>query len=938
MDEHNVDWSKVRRLEIHVGDEKKIVEQDGDSLCLRGLDPDEVNIRLAQYGDSLEMLRICSGDLSGLSFPEGLQVLDLSGMTLATLPESIRKLKKLKKLDLSHTHIGQLPKWLPELGLPFSREWLSSGIILYGAETDGVDMSIFDQSQEVIHQWFGKRNEQYEVPLNEIKVIFLGNGDVGKTHTIARLMKDGEKHCDSFTGGSPPGIAISDQTYTIDGQDIQVHFWDFGGQDILYSMHRMFMTERAIYVVMVDARTENCGAQATEWLDTIKSFAGDAPVLLAVNKIDQNSNASLDKRGLMEKYENLKQIIYMSALCDEPEEFNSKFTASMVELIRQSDVPKMKWPKKWKQVKDALQHMTGSYIRSREYEKICRDCEVDSVGDSLLKWFNDLGVCFHHEDKPLQDYVVLHPEWITNAVYTILFNKRNAVRNGLIPLEEIFDLLTSERSRQVTPGILYTWQDMGYILGVVRRFGLSYSVDAEHEFFPILCSENSSAVAKEYANYEDALEFHMEFPYLPNNVLHRLMVERYRELDSDNVWLTGARFRRLGSGLSAVVHINDNRMRFYVRSENRLHVPNTYLHELVGSVERICRELKLEIGRRLVIYKERGKSTEIDHETLVYFQETGKSAIYSREFRKMVSIEDILGQSFHQIEHEKEMLLTDMAKACMQMQETRLMHSASENDRNTELRDALRAMGYLVVDQSFSRPSHDGKHAGEMDFVLYRDVGQPWAVCEGFRIRNTADMRNWNNNLSRLLTNYNASGLPIGFLICYVDCGMEQYHKLWSHFNEHMRQHDPRYGRRMDDYAHVFPLKEMTEYLRVARCSYDIGGIAITIYHYFVFMGEQSDAALSRKENLRTQWEKAIEEAANLRTSLTRERQAREAAEKAARSARIELEQMISDVQQKDEALRIREEMAAALNEVSQRADEKQKRQQPFGVSISSPK
>ena len=180
--------------------------------------------------------------------------------------------------------------------------------------------------------------------------------------------------------------------------------------------------------------------------------------------------------------------------------------------------------------------MEEPYVRSREYEKLCRECDVEKNGELLLNWCNDLGVCYRREDRRLKDYVILRPEWITNAVYTILSNKWDRVRNGILPLEDIFDLLTSEKSRQVLKNIPYSWSDMDYILGVVRRFSLSYAVDENQEFFPMLCSEKSSEVVKDYVNRADVLEFHMEFPYLPNNVLHRLMVELRRDLDLGHVW------------------------------------------------------------------------------------------------------------------------------------------------------------------------------------------------------------------------------------------------------------------------------------------------------------------------------------------------------------------------------------------------------------------
>lgn len=773
-----------------------------------------------------------------------LERLSLFGQTPTDLPERIRGLKELKKLDLRNVVLTELPDWLLEMNLPFTREIYSDGIQLSEKTVKGMDMSIFDQSQEDILRWFKERKKQGDTPLNEIKVVFLGEGEVGKTHTIDRLLKDGAVIDESSTGGSTPGIAITDKTYPIDGQDVQVHFWDFGGQDILYSMHRMFMTDRTIYVVMVDARKENCGTQAAEWLDTIKSFAGNAPVLLAVNKIDQNDNPTLDRRGLVEKYPNLNKVIYMSALTDDPGTFNEKFTQSIVELIQQSDVPKMKWPKKWKRVKEELQSMTEPYIRSREYGQICRKCEVDTGGEGLLNWCNDLGVCFCRQDDRLKDYVILRPDWITNAIYAILFNKRDQVRNGLIDLHEIYRLLNSDETRRVFSDIRYEWADMNYVLDVVRKFTLSYQVDGDTEFFPMLCSADSSPVVKEYAEAADALEFHMEFAPLPSNILHRLMVERYSELDTDNVWLTGARFCQQDTKLSAVVRKDGNRLKIHVRSDDPNHAANTYLSVIAGSVERICNSLKLEICKKLVVYKENDKRVEFDYEDLLFAQEIGDTLIPCRELQKRVSLENILKQSGHSADKAQAKLMADLVSCCEMLQDDNTTWDKSEDERTTYIRNLLRAKGYIANDQSRGGISAgEGEQAGELDLDIRLDNNERLTIFEALNLNGSAESYKnyWNAHLDKLLDNYNATGCPILFHVTYLSCAKSTFAKHCAVFEDHVRCYHPE-GFSLTSERPTDPLTKRGirhgGFLRVMECVYDCGGIPMTVYHFFVRIGE----------------------------------------------------------------------------------------------------
>lgn len=777
--------------------------------------------------------------LTGVELPANLQELDLCYTNLTSLPNTIKGLKKLRRLNLSGLKLKELPEWLPELGMPFTRNWYRNGILLNNTTVEGVDMSIFDRSQEDILRWFEARKKQDDTPLNEIKVVFLGNGDVGKTHTIARLMKDGAKPDESFTGESTPGIAIDHKSYRIDGQDIQVHFWDFGGQDILFPMHRMFMTERTIYVVMVDARSESRGSQAREWLDTVNSFAKKAPVMLVVNKLDQNPGATLDERGLRDAYPNLEEILFMSAKKLGKQAFNKTFTAKLRELIRRSEWPKKTWPKNWKRVKDALRDMDKPYIRGERYAEICRECNAEEDGVTVLNWCNDLGVCFCRQEDELKDYVILNPNWITNAIYTIIFNKQDTVHNGLISHKEIFGILNSDSSKKVHREISYPWGDMHYILDVVRKFDLSYPADPKNEFFPILCSENSTEVVPEYANAADTLEFHMKFGYLPNNVLHRLMVDRYAELDRDNVWLTGARFRQIDTGLSAVVKFEDKVLKIYVRSSNPLHAPNTYLSVLSGSIDLICHELKLPQTKKRLVYKCGGKQDVFDYERLLKMYARKKETEYSEELDMDIPIVDILNQFAPDEVTEQERLVWELVQLCAEMQRNSHYWGTKENTRNTYLRDGLGHMGYIVKDQTLQGISGGGGSEGELDLDIRKFPGISWTICEALRVKGVGKS-DWNAHLNKLLKNYNSNGLRFLVLVTYVDVTRDRFTEVVKGFKDHIREYEPDGFRLVDNSFHYYSAEpwKSYQYIRTTRCAYICGDYKPTVYHIFVRIGE----------------------------------------------------------------------------------------------------
>ena len=607
------------------------------------------------------------------------------------------------------------------------------------------------------------------------------------------------------------------------------------------------MTERTIYVVMVDARNESKNNQAREWLDTVKSFAGDAPVLLVVNKTDQNPGVTVDENALTGEYPNLKEVIYLSAKDFGTQEFNKKFTNAMLELIQESEWPKQRWPKTWKKVKDALQNLKTPYIRSDDYEKICRDCGLEKGCESLLNWCNDLGVCFCRQDFRLKDYVILRPEWITNAIYTILFNRRDTVRNGMITQEDIDALLRNDGKQpkkvlRVKGNIRYSHQDTTYVLDVVRKFHLSYQVDRDTEFFPMLCSENSSTVVQEYAEQKDTLEFHMEFEYLPNNVLHRLMVERWNELDLNNVWRTGARFRQQDVALSAVVKIENNVLKIYVRSSNpTLHAPNTYLSVIEGSIDRICKDLKLEISKKWLIYKVGGKQHPFDYKELLQMLDDGMETAYAagldRPYRNP-KIEEILKQLAPAEVTEQERLLEHLVKICADLQATKLYWGTHEDIRNTFLATVLRYLPYTVMDQTRRGISSTGKSDGELDLDIRKFKDVSWTICEALRIHD-GSKTDWNGHLDKLMINYNPNGLRFLILLTYVDDVNNRFDSIWKDYKSHIRDYAPNGFQVVPNSFHHYTAGSWTgnHCIQTARCEYIRGDYQPIVYHIFVRMG-----------------------------------------------------------------------------------------------------
>ena len=795
-------------------------------------------------------------ELHGLEHLQQLTELDLSRCSsLVELPGGIRELKSLRHLNLSRMKLKTLPDWLPEIADGFdvttfslSHGWLKANVRLYETTVEDMeDLSIFKQPYEVVAEWFKNRSLGKTRTLNEIKVVFLGDGEAGKSHTIARLMNDGGEP-KGYTDQSTPGIVIKHKPYTHDGRDFQVHYWDFGGQEIMHSMHRIFLTNRTMYVVLLNARDDTQGDRAHYWLQNIQSFAPGAPVLLVLSKIDQNPKASVDKRTFRSKYPGLTQIVRLSALKDSMDQFNEKFKEVLLQEIVKTRYLDSQWPISWIRVKERLENMKSHFILGDEYRRICRECQLDNVELSMLQYFNDLGVSFcfcGEEDYELEDHVILRPDWITNGLYIILFNQLVGAKNGLIPHKSIYRLLRSAHCnpdiRCTLPGARYDRPgDIEYVLGVMQKFDLSFTDGKKNEFIPMLCQQDSTVDIHYYEKDAETLEFRMEFEYLPDNLLHRLMVERHRELDMDKVWRKGAKFHLSELGLTAVVVIDGGVLRFFIQHTDPMHRPNTYLAMLKANVDRIVEKMGIKAPECKLVYKVHGERAVFGYDRLLKLHARGRKEEYCEALDEDFLITDILNQSAPAASEDLNILLEGMISACLHLQGNPNYRGWNENGRNCVVRDSLGDKGYIVLDQSLRGTSASGKSYGELDLLIQREANRPWALCEALIAEGYT--HKWNEHLDKLLNEYNPHGLSTLFLLTYVDCEKSKFDDIWQKYKQHILADNPKSFIRKPDSVSL-DLNSSYEQIKIARCSYLRSSYEPVVYHIFVQMAPKPQDA-----------------------------------------------------------------------------------------------
>lgn len=458
--------------------------------------------------------------------------LAIDGNPLRSLPPEIGRLRKLKILNLQTNQLESLP---------FEIKQLTNLKILSLKDTKlPIPPEILwkpDEPQKIIDYYINLKTNRSK-PLNEAKVLIVGQGSVGKTSLVKRLIEDSFDPQQNKT----EGIDIKSWHLPIDDQEVQLNIWDFGGQEIMHATHQFFLTKRSLYLLVLDARQGEDENRLEYWIKIIQSFGGDSPVIIVGNKVDQHP-LDIDRRGLQNKYKTIKAIVESS--CQ-----SGKGIEPLKELI-QSEIAKLEHvfnqlPLTWFEVKTKLEKMDRDYITYEDYERLCENENVtEEISQrTLIGFLHDLGVVLNFQDDPrLEDTHVLNPEWVTNGVYKILNDRQLIIDNkGILSRQDLKRILDRKK---------YPHNKHIFIINMMRKFELCFALDGSDDkrfLIPDLLPKEEPYTGE----WLNALAFEYHYNVLPHSIISRFIVRMNNYVHQHTYWRNGVVLVYEGNNLALV--------------------------------------------------------------------------------------------------------------------------------------------------------------------------------------------------------------------------------------------------------------------------------------------------------------------------------------------------------------------------------------------------
>ena len=457
--------------------------------------------------------------------------------------------------------------------------------------------------------------------LNEVKCLIVGQGSVGKTSLVKRLITNQF----STTEEKTEGIVISKWNIKIGDENIKMNTWDFGGQEIMHATHQFFLTKRSLYLLVLDSRLTQEENRVEYWLKIIQSFSDESPVLIVGNKTDQHP-LDIDRTGLQKKYPNILAIIETSAATGNGIGVLKVMIAQLV-----NNMPHVRdlLPKAWFTIKTKLEELghKTNFITHDDYDKLCNKNDVtDEISQhTLIGFLHDLGVVLYFQDDPrLESLGILNPQWVTNGVYKIINSHTLFQNKGVLTvsmLDEILNLPEYPRGKRL------------FIVDMMKKFELCYDLEADKTFLvPDLLPKDEPAEL--YFNGIPAFEY--AYPVLPSSIITRFIVRMNQHIDVSFVWRTGVMLK-IGAN-TALVKADIEDRKIAIAIDGLEHMRRDALSAIRYQLDEIHASIKGLNPQKMVPIPNAPNSEPLEYEYLLMLEREGQATHLVKVGTRLVKI------------------------------------------------------------------------------------------------------------------------------------------------------------------------------------------------------------------------------------------------------------------------------------------------------------
>jgi GTPase SAR1 family protein len=419
--------------------------------------------------------------------------------------------------------------------------------------------------------------------VNEAKIVVLGEPGVGKSWLRRKF----------FRGITPHGrrkvthdimIMRPKWTLTLGGVEVSLRVWDFGGQHVLIGTHEMFLTERSLCLLVLDVNRTAAENRLDHWLKMIGYWMGShTPVVVVVTKCDEPTGSpgleplDAERLALDNGFQSQLHLVESFTSTDRPPAPHCLKTLKRKLCLAAGQLEGLhaRASRDLLMLRDDIEKLIKgrAIVPVREFHELCKRHDIidPEIQDVHLRTLHNLGAAFYFgllqferlpklaaeraELPPGQlrwrrsvrdsslEYWVVNPRWIKRPVYAVV-RASQSEHDGTLPgwLSKA-DIKMVMKMVATTP-FQVPAAAADVVCGVLKLTELCLEVEGNY-FFPRGLARNAAPYLPEWSKeerkeaYATADHCRLQWRYLPESSVHRLMVRWYGNILDAKHWRYG---------------------------------------------------------------------------------------------------------------------------------------------------------------------------------------------------------------------------------------------------------------------------------------------------------------------------------------------------------------------------------------------------------------
>lgn len=350
--------------------------------------------------------------------------------------------------------------------------------------------------------------------VNVNRIILLGSGGVGKSTLVDRLLDRPVEVYKPVTVGinylNYNQLHIGSYQENFKNFDIrdsfEISIWDFGGQTIFYNLHKIFLNESSIYILVIDSRKETV---PTMWLNQLKVLNNNilpTNLFIVINEYENCINP-LNEKSLKRNYGDGLKFFYFP--CNDPNHIGlDNFKKSLLNTLHENPY---KTSKKLLEFSEQINKLAEQkpLINQYDLKKHCEKFFSKTYTNEILKKLEDLGkIVPLYENK--KKYCI-NPIWVVDYAYRILYIYELRSANGYMERNKLIEC-AYEYFINSFPTIEFTIDYLNELIDFLLNSKICIEIKSSL-FFPSLAiaNEPDSVQALLESNCYVLLEFYLPY-------------------------------------------------------------------------------------------------------------------------------------------------------------------------------------------------------------------------------------------------------------------------------------------------------------------------------------------------------------------------------------------------------------------------------------------